>query len=132
MEAHPADKTASIYALTIGKPLPQFAGWFNTEEDQAKSPMLLQDAPTVPTKWGTDEMQISVNPAFYEKDIAFLMGDARVETAVGVVKGVRFDHIPSSARPRIVEFLKRYGTPDKPCSLNESPETPAHGRMASG
>jgi hypothetical protein len=125
VDAHPADKAASIFAITLGKPLPQFAGWYNTDEERAKSPMEVLKSDEISTHWGSQVTALAPNKNFYPAAMIFWLGDPFVEIVDGIVQGVRFDDIIADGRKPVIDILKeQYGTPDEPCLMSNPPEQP--------
>jgi len=123
VDAHPADKAASIFAITLGKPLPQFAGWYNTDEERAKSPMEVLKSAEISTHWGSQVTALAPNRDFYPSAMIFWLGDPNVEIVDGIVQGVRFDEIIADGRKPVIELLKeQYGAPDAPCLMSNPPE----------
>ena len=101
----------SVFAITIGKPLPKFAHWYSSDGDQEKSPMLFEEGfDRGMTPWGTHEVILRPNSTFYSGGATFWMGVAHVELLNGVVEGVRFDRVNNQNQAGIVETLgNKYG-----------------------
>ena len=133
VDAHPADKDASIFAITLGKPLPPFAGWFNTDEERAKSPMEVLRSAEISARWGSPVTALTPNKKFYSPAAIFWLGDPNVEIVDGVVQGVRFDEIISDGRKAVLDLLKeQFGAPDAPCPLTVRRRSLAPGRTENG
>ncbi len=123
VDAHPADKDASIFAITLGKPLPPFASWFNTDEERANSPMEVLRSAEISTRWGSPVTALRPNKKFYSPAAIFWLGDPNVEIVDGVVQGVRFDEIISDGRKPVIDLLReQFGASDTPCPMTNSPE----------